>query len=307
MPPPTTSRAWAVTTVRNPCWVHFVRGVVGAVAFAAGLSACGAGMPGLHPAEPLGSRQVSASAGFSHHFVPGTARRAIEDADRVVAEEMAPLAEEQSETLARGALTEAIATPALSPWFAARAGMGQGFEAGLGYTGRRVRADLRRAFERDTYALSIGGALTGVVPDPGSVGDSPPSALPDGSERLGHADLGNVRGFGVDVPLLVGLRTDPSFGHAWLGVRPGYERTTGDAVLVFAGTTPVAADFEGRTLSLTTLLGASLGVGPISVAAELAVGWYALSGSLTLGGSRSEADVSGVAFTPAAAVTGKLD
>lgn len=277
------------------------------LAVASGLGGCGAGMPGLHPAQPLGAGEVSASAGFSHHFLPGHTRNAIGAADRVISQETPPLSEDQSDTLARGVLAEAIATPALSPWLAARAGIGQGWEAGLGYTGRRVRVDLRRGFEHDTYAFSVGGAITGVVPDPGSVGDSPSSTLPDGSQRLGHADLGNVRGFGVDVPLLVGLRTEPSFSHAWLGVRAGYERATGDAALAFASGAPVAVNLEARTLSLGMLVGASLGVGPVSVAVELGAAFYDLRGSLDLGGSRTEAGVSGLALTPAAAVTGKLD
>ncbi|MBM4358304.1 MAG: hypothetical protein FJ096_09360 [Deltaproteobacteria bacterium] len=170
----------------------FVAGRIPPVCFAlAALAGCGGGVPLMHTAHPVAKGDVTFGAGFSGVTAPVTASREGTPAD--------------------GELVEAASVaPGLAPWIGGRLGFGAGLDAGLTYSGRAARLDLRRAFP-----------LTGSVDL--SVGAGASALLPHRRERLGL----RVGGFGADVPVLVGWRSTGEIYAAWFGLRGGAELLRG--------------------------------------------------------------------------------
>lgn len=185
----------------------------------------------------------------------------------------------------------AFVAPGLSPWLAGRLGLGQGNEAGLGFTGRSLRLDARHAFEFDRYALSVG------------IGAS--SLLARRSEDGGGQGEG-VLGFGVDLPVLFGWQSRGDIVSLWLGVRPGYERL-GNIGPEPDPTAPAPASTLADAYQLTAsgLVGLSVGMQPIWVALELAGTRHWVSASErvedTAGGPDQELDADFRAFSLAPA------
>jgi hypothetical protein len=85
-------------------------------------------------------------AGFSGTFTTGDAR----------------LATRSTRVAEQAAAIDALA-PSVAPWVNARVGIGGDNEAGLTYTGRAVRLDIRHAFEDDDIALSMGAGASAVL------------------------------------------------------------------------------------------------------------------------------------------------
>ena len=127
---------------------------------AANAIGCGGGSPLLHPARTLKSGDVRAAGGVSAHVVPGSLgedlRRAREIAARDATGASSPGEPGQNPDYAKGALVAAAIAPGLAPFVGARVGIGNAFEGGLAYTGRGVRADMRRSFDDGPYSLSLG-------------------------------------------------------------------------------------------------------------------------------------------------------
>src|SRR5580698_9641741 len=117
---------------------------------------CGGGMPLLHPAQTLRLGDVRALAGFSSNVAVGELSSATRNAvNQAAANPNEPTP--GNVTYAEGALVAASIGPGLAPIAGARVGVGSQSEAGLVYTGRAVRADIRHSFElSDTWALSVG-------------------------------------------------------------------------------------------------------------------------------------------------------
>ena len=132
--------------------------LVGLLGLVALLSGCGGGLPLLHPAQTLPAGEIRAEAGFSANVAAGGLSSAVSAAEAdAVATGGAPSTPGADPTFAKGALVEASVGPGLAPYGGARVGVGQQFEGGLVYTGRAVRADLRRSFELGSHwALSLG-------------------------------------------------------------------------------------------------------------------------------------------------------
>ncbi|MBV9949891.1 MAG: hypothetical protein JOZ69_23820, partial [Myxococcales bacterium] len=159
----------------------------------------------------LPAGEVRASAGFSANV----AALGLSDATGAARREAAAPpgggpspARAPDETFARGVLVAASVAPGLAPFAGARVGIADAFEGGLAYTGRAVRADVRRAFDlAPHWALSLGIAGSAAL-----YGNQPSDPLPD-------VDLARVRGWGGDVPLLVGYDSDGGLYAAWLGAR----------------------------------------------------------------------------------------
>jgi hypothetical protein len=118
-------------------------------------------------------------------------------------------------------------------------------------------------------------------------------------------DAGGVTGFGVDLPLLVGYRSDAELVQAWGGLRAGYEHVSGQ--ILFAEPTAPAAELEADKVSAEALLGLGVGLSPIWVAVEIAVGYLHVEGELQPEGMPvSTAKVDGLAVTPAGAIIGRF-
>lgn len=154
-------------------------------AAALGLFGCGAGAPLLHPAHVLHAGDVSAGAGLSGELVVSSG------ADP------------------SGRLLQLAAASGVAPWVSGRVGLAGDNEAGLTYTGRNVRLDVRHAFAIGAAALSVG------------IGGSLIIAERPGVDVHGR-DVG-VFGGGIDVPVLFGVRSKSDLYAFWVGPRGGFE------------------------------------------------------------------------------------
>ncbi len=190
---------------------------------------------------------------------------------------------------AAGALVAASMAPDLSPLAGARVGVGGNFEGGLLYTGRGARADLRRAFilgsAASPWALSIGLGL-----DAAFIGRQ--------THTLPGVDGENVFGFGGDLPVLVGWRSQAGLYYAWIGARFGYEH---DTIKVAGSENPSPLDqatLTGDRFSIGGLLGVAIGFRHLHVGLELEADYANVSGSF--GGVSARVD--GLSLTPATAL-----
>jgi hypothetical protein len=289
-------------------WRVCARLAPGAVA-AVALAGCGGANPTLHPAHVLPAKRVATSAGFSHHFTPGDAQSSLDGAREAL--EAEPAATEDPDlTLARGALVAALSAPKLSPWLGARAGLGHAFEAGLGYTGKRVQVDLRRGFQDSKFAFSVGGALIGIPPEPGAQPSGEGSAVPtsvDADDTLPGANVGDLRGFGFSVPVLAGYRAVPRMLDLWLGAHATYERASGSVGFRFADSSGFSSHLSASRYDAGVVLGFALGVAPVWLAAELGAGyeWYDADFARVGAGATGDpvrATLGGAWLSPAAAL-----
>src|SRR5580704_7357389 len=95
----------------------------------AGAVGCGGGMPLLYPARTLPLGEVRATGGTSGNFVVGSLASDLQAATVEGAKNSsAPGPPGTDPAYARGALVEAAVAPGLSPFIAARVGIGSGFE-----------------------------------------------------------------------------------------------------------------------------------------------------------------------------------
>lgn len=160
-------------------------GAIAVLASAAlGLLGCGAGAPLLHPAHVLHAGEVSAGAGLSGELVVS------------------------SGSDPSGRLTQLAAASGIAPWVAGRFGLAGDNEAGLTYTGRSVRLDVRHAFPLGTAALSVGLGGSLIIADRGDAG---------ATHGVG------VFGGGLDVPVLFGVHSKSDLYAFWVGPRGGFE------------------------------------------------------------------------------------
>jgi len=259
------------------------------VALAVGLAGCGGGLPLLHPARTLGIGDVRALAGFSSNIAVGNLSSAVRNAANAgAAAAAAPMPGNTS--YAEGALVAASVGPGLAPVAGARVGIGSQAEGGLAYTGRSVRADVRRSFDMSsTWALSVGAGGSAAL-----YGRAQTDALP-------AVDLGRLHGWGADVPVLVGYESDGDLYMFWAGVRAGWEHVDIDDVTSEPGSgqlgpTPIslaATRFWGGGL-----IGAAVGFRHVHVAMELDVSYASITGDY----NGAHAHIAGVTLAPASAL-----
>jgi hypothetical protein len=180
-------------------------------------------------------------------------------------------------TFARGALVAASIAPGLAPLVGARVGLGRQFEGGLAFTGRAVRADVRRSFDLSAHwAVSLGAGGSAAFD-----GRQSNTALPG-------VDLDGLQGWGADVPVLLGYSSEGELYALWLGVRGGWEEVDVRA--------PVA--LSATRFSTGGLLGLAIGFRHLHVAAEIESAYATISGAY--GGTHAAA--SGATLAPAACV-----
>jgi hypothetical protein len=150
----------------------------------------------------------------------------------------------------------------MSPWVAARAGLGNAFEAGVSATTRAIRIDGRRAFGSDRLALSIGIGASALM-----------AARP-----AGGPDANGVYGGGFDVPILLGWRSSADLYAAWIGPRVGAELFSG---VLGTTTSNATTSVSGRHLSMGGTAGLRAGLRHVYAVAEVHLAYHLAEGTLT--------------------------
>ena len=252
------------------------------------LSACGGGSPLLHTAHTLPAGQTAFGAGLSDRFVLGPERSALDYARERAADSAQAPADPR---YTRGVLVALAEGPALAPWVSGRVGLPGTNEAGLSFTGQAVRADARHAFDWGATAFSAGFGLTG-------------RGFGHSALDLPGADLNRAGGFGLDIPLLFGYRTDADLISVWGGLRGAYDHWSGKVALDAAGD----ASLSASRLSAGPVVGLAVGVAPIYVAAELELDYSHVTGTLDRAApsEHDEATIDGWSLRPAGALIGKF-
>ncbi len=254
---------------------------------------CGGGAPLLHPARTLPTGDVRAAGGISAHVVPGSLgedlRRAREIAARDTTGQSSPGAPGTNSDYAKGALVAAAVAPGLAPFVAGRVGIGNRFEGGLTYTGRGVRADMRRAFGEDPWTLSVGLGASAAL-----YGRQQGTDLP-------NVVLGSMHGYGADLPVLVGWQSLSGLYSLWFGPRGGFERVlietlTSEPKDVSAGLPPIRLD--ATRWHAGGVLGVATGFNHVHVALEAGVSYQVVTGSY----NANDVTIRGLTITPASAL-----
>jgi hypothetical protein len=247
-------------------------------------------MPLLHPAQTLPLGDVRALAGFSSNVAVGGLASATRNAVNQAAANPGAPPPPGDVAYAQGALAAASIGPGLAPIVGARVGVGAQSEAGLVYTGRAVRADIRRSFGlSEAWAISVGAGGSATL-----YGRSDQASIP-------NVDLGRLHGWGADVPILFGYKSDGDLYMLWLGARGGWQHLdVGDLT-----SEPGSAQLGAPPLSLSAtefwgggLLGAAVGFRHVHVAMELDVSYAVVTGDYVA----THAQVAGMSLTPAAAL-----
>jgi hypothetical protein len=214
--------------------------------------------------------------------------------------------------LIEGTLTSVLATPGVAPWVGGRVGIAERTEVGAAYTGTWMRLDARHALEDRKLALSFGGALLALLAHPSADPDEPGGGS---SGSVAGVDTGGVYGWGVNVPVIVGYRSDAEVVQAWGGLIGTFEQAFGSVVLSDATPTPgdpitqddvVKSNINGRRISGAAVLGLAVGMEPIWVAIELSGRYFALDGTLSTAGEKVASDLSGFSIEPAGALIGRF-
>ncbi len=242
----------------------------------------------MHPAQTLPLGDVRLAGGFSANFAAGDFSAAVASAQSEAAQNPPTGNVAPADTnYTKGALVAAAVGPELAPYASGRVGVGEHFEAGLAYTGRAIRLDLRRAFPlAEHWALSVGAGGSAVL-----YGHTDGSQLPD-------VDLGQLHGWAADVPVLVGYASDDDLYMGWVGVRGGFEHVDVSEVrsepkAVTLGTPPVGLSADMTWGS--ALVGLAVGFRHVHVALELDASYGSVSGSY----NGVSARVSGFNLSPA--------
>ncbi|WP_437966732.1 hypothetical protein WMF04_45370 [Sorangium sp. So ce260] len=235
----------------------------GAALLAAACAGCHGSGPLLHPAHVLLPGKVSFGAGLSGDMIVAGAT-APPEAGASAGDPAA------AELAAQRKLSEITVSPGVAPWASARVGIEGGNEAGLTYTGRALRLDGRHAFPLGEAALSIGlGASALFAGGPG------PGAGPT-------AEGSDVYGAGIDVPVLLGFRSDADLYAVWFGPRLGLELLGGEVRLPAAGaaTGGPLVDASGQHLRLGFVLGVRAGFRHVHVALEATATYHHAAGEI---------------------------
>jgi hypothetical protein len=247
---------------------------------------CGGGNPLLHPAHALPAGDVRGQAGMSGRGVLGDPTAAIRAAVDQSATGQVP-GPGESGAYAQAAMALSALAPGIAPYVGARVGIGAHWEAGVASTGRGARIDLRKSFEKGPWAFSAGAALDGVF------------AGGTTSTALAGVDVGSLRGFGFDAPLIAGWRSTAGFYQVWFGARGGYQRYFIGAVTSepLPGK-PAPTGLEADRAHAGGVLGFATGFRRVHVALELEAGFEYLMGSW----NSTSAQLTGASLTPATAL-----
>jgi hypothetical protein len=239
----------------------------------------------------LPSGDLRAATGVSANVAVGGLADNLRNARNIAAADPnAPGAPGSNPDYAKGAIVSAAVAPGLAPFVSARVGVGNQFEGGLAYTGRAVRADMRRAFDLDrhwTISLGLGGSAA-------LYGRQQGTDLP-------NVDLGALHGYGADLPVMIGWESTGGLYMAWAGLRGGFEHDvveslTSEPKPVDIGTPPIHLDATRGWGG--GLFGVATGFRHVHVALELDVAYQVVSGSY----NGNDVTVKGLTIAPATAL-----
>jgi hypothetical protein len=235
-------------------------------------------------------------AGFSSNIAVGNLSTAVRTAANEAAAQQATAPQLGSAprpgdvAYAEGALVAASVGTGLAPIAGARVGIGAESEAGVAYTGRSARVDIRHAFElSETWALSVGAGGSAAL-----YGRAQTDALP-------NVDLNRLHGWGADVPVLVGYESDGDLYMLWAGARAGWEHVNIDDVTSEPGSGqlgPTPISLAATRFWAGGLVGAAVGFRHVHVAMEFDASYASISGDF----NSAHAHVAGVSLTPATAL-----
>ena len=270
------------------------------------LTGCGGGAPLLHPAHTLPDGDVTFAAGTSGRLSLGGLRTAEDQLDAAGAMRGGATTPDERNRFVKGALSRIAVAPGVAPFIAARAGLGHHNEAGITYTGRAFRLDGRHAFEWPKLALSVGAMATGALSRPG---DQPPHDVgdqPGPDSGLSSVTLASLNGYGLELPVLFGWRSDADVVRLWTGLRAGFERDSANVSLaeppdILLGSTASATRWWGGGL-----VGFSVGLAPIEVRVEVDAAYESIHGNLLTQSGELSGDVAGWSLTPAMAISAKF-
>jgi hypothetical protein len=213
-----------------------------ALVVAIGALGCGGGVPLLHPAHVLPPGRVEVGAGTSGE-----------------------LALQTNVTGSSATLQELAVSPGVAPWASGRVGIAGDNEAGLTYTGRALRVDGRHAFPIGGLALSVGLGGSAIV-----------------AHEPGHGfDASSVYGGGLDVPVLLGIRTRGDLYSLWIGPRGGFEVLRGRLAIANVGEpNEDLVDAEATHGFIGGLIGFRTGFRHVHVSVEGSFAYHHASGKL---------------------------
>ena len=231
------------------------------------LTGCAGGGPLMHPARTLLPGKVRLTGGLTSQVATG------------------PLAKALSQDPARVETQVAAASvaPGVSPLVAARIGLASRFEAGLTYFGRGVRLDARRAFSIGKWDMSLGLGASAV--------------LSGGDWASANASFHQLRGGGVDFPVLFGWESRAGVYHFWAGGRAGYEHVEAGGIFATTASTP-DPKLMGNRLWGGPLIGLAAGLRPLHVAIELSATYQRIWG----GYGAESVSLEGFSIAPSAAL-----
>jgi hypothetical protein len=244
----------------------------------------------LHPARVLPGGDVRAATGVSANITPGSFANDLSNARaNAAADPFSPGAPGSNPIYAKGALVAAAIAPGLAPFAGARVGVGQKFEAGLAYMGRAVRVDLRRGFGDGawTYSAGFGGSAALYGRQQGA--------------ELPNVELGALRGYGADIPLLAGWESPAGIYKLWFGARGGFEHVSVERLT----TEPKSVTIGGAPISLDAnrfygggVVGFAVGFKHVHVALEGSVSYQVVKGTY----NQTDATIQGLTIAPATAL-----
>lgn len=241
------------------------------------LVGCSGGAPLLHPAHVLRPGHAAVGAGVSGRLAAASDVSAAADA---------ALSEEA--VAANGArIEDVVLAPGVAPYVAGRVGIDGDNEAGITYTARAFRLDVRHAFHFGPLFLSAGVGGSAVFPR---------------VREEGGQEVGTATGGGGDLPVLLGVRSASDLYAVWLGPRGGFELLRGELRddAVFVPDTPVGADladFDATHGFVGGLVGMRVGFRHFHVALEAAAAYHRVDGSV----GSTEVSIDFLELTPAGA------
>lgn len=266
--------------------------------------ACGGGAPLLHPAHTLPDGDVSFAAGSSGRFALGGLRDAERALDDAAAVPGGATSDAARDGFIKGALVRASVAPGVAPFVAARVGLGHHNEAGISYTGRGFRIDGRHALEWQTLALSFGLGAHAVLSRPGNQPDERVSSGADSGLRT--FTVTSSGGYGVELPVVFGYRSDADVVKAWIGARAGLERASFDVSVVEAPDLALGTNTHATRYWGGGLVGFSVGLAPIEVRVEMNAAYESARGEIRLNAGDLSGSVAGWSLTPAMAISAKF-
>ena len=256
------------------------------------LAGCGGGTPLLHPARTLPSGEVRVAGGLSGNLVPGGLSNDLRAARERAANDPngVPGAPGTNADYAKGALVAAAMAPGIAPFVGARVGLGNAFEGGLAYTGRAVRVDVRKSFDAKETSLSIGIGGTAAL-----------YGRDAGQNDLPSVDLSALKGYGADIPVLVGWQSQGGLYRVWGGARGGFERDSVGRLSSEPRDPPPgvpALTLDATRFYAGGVVGLATGLRHVHVALELQVAYQTASGTY----NGTSVSVSGISISPATAL-----